>query len=73
MEQRIVDLLPKGTARATVIATELGLSQRTLTRQLAALGTKFNEILDGNRNDLALNFRRWTGKPQARGLWWTVA
>ena len=40
-------------ARATVIATELGLSQRTLTRQLAALGTKFNEILDGLRKDLA--------------------
>jgi AraC-like DNA-binding protein len=58
VEQRIVDLLPKGAARAKVIATDLGMSERTLTRQLAALGTSFNEMLDRLRNDLALRYIR---------------
>jgi AraC-like DNA-binding protein len=58
VEQRIVDLLPKGTARAKVIATDLGMSERTLTRKLAALGTSFNEMLDRLRNDLALKYLR---------------
>jgi AraC-like DNA-binding protein len=56
VERRIVDLLPKGAARATVIATELGFSQRTLTRQLAALRTSFNEVLDEIRKRLALKY-----------------
>jgi AraC-like DNA-binding protein len=58
VEQRIVDLLPKGDARARVIATELGISERTLTRQLAALGTSFNDVLDDLRHDLALKYIR---------------
>jgi AraC-like DNA-binding protein len=61
VEQRIVDLLPKGTARATVIATELGVSQRTLPRQLAALGTSFHEVLDQIRKQLALKYVSETG------------
>jgi AraC-like DNA-binding protein len=56
VEQRIVDLLPKGAAKAKVIATDLGISERTLTRQLAALGTSFNEMLDRLRNELALKY-----------------
>jgi AraC-like DNA-binding protein len=56
VEQRIIDLLPKGAARATLIATELGVSQQTLTRQLAALGTSFNEVLDQIRKQLALKY-----------------
>jgi AraC-like DNA-binding protein len=58
VEQRILDLLPKGAARAKVIATDLGISERTLTRQLAALGTTFNDLLDRLRNDLALKYIR---------------
>jgi len=58
VEQRIVDLLPKGDAGAKVIATDLGMSERTLTRQLAALGTSFNHVLDRLRNDLALKYVR---------------
>jgi AraC-like DNA-binding protein len=63
VEQRIIDLLPKGAARAKVIATDLGMSERTLTRRLAALGTTFNETLDRMRNDLALKYMRET-EPQ---------
>ena len=58
VERRIVDLLPKGTAKARVIATDLGISERTLTRQLAALGTSFNDVLDRLRSDLALKYVR---------------
>jgi AraC-like DNA-binding protein len=53
--------------RATVIATELGVSQRTLTRQLAALGTSFNEMLARIRNDLALKYVRETDLRLAQG------
>ena len=56
VERQIVDLLPKGEAKAKVIAVALGISERTLTRQLAALGTSFNEVLDGLRKRLALEF-----------------
>jgi AraC-like DNA-binding protein len=58
VEQRIVDLLPKGDARAKVIATDLGMSERTLTRQLAALGTSFNDVLERLRSDLGLKYIR---------------
>jgi AraC-like DNA-binding protein len=58
VERRIVDLLPKGTAKARVIATDLGISERTLTRQLAALGTSFDDVLDRLRSDLALKYVR---------------
>jgi hypothetical protein len=34
--------------------------KRTLTRQLASLGTSFNEMLDRLRNDLALKYIRET-------------
>jgi len=56
VERRIVDLLPKGSAKAKVIAAELGVSERTLARQLAALGTSFNELLDQIRKQLALKY-----------------
>ena len=56
VERRIMDLLPKGAAKAKVVATELGMSERTLTRQLAAAGTSFNEMLDGLRHQLALKY-----------------
>ena len=56
VERRIMDLLPTGGAKAKVIATDLGLSERTLTRQLAAADTSFNEMLDRLRHRLALKY-----------------
>jgi AraC-like DNA-binding protein len=56
VERQIVGRLPRGDAKAKVIAVELGISERTLTRQLAALGTSFNEVLDGLRKRLALEY-----------------
>jgi AraC-like DNA-binding protein len=56
VERRIIDLLPKGSAKAKVIAANLGVSERTLGRQLAALGTSFNDVLDQIRKQLALKY-----------------
>ena len=56
VERLVVDLLPKGTARAKVIATELGMSDRTFSRRLADEGTSFDEILDRLRHDLAQRY-----------------
>ena len=56
VERRIVELLPTGAAKAKVIASELGVSQRTLTRQLAAHGTSFNDVLERLRKQLALRY-----------------
>jgi AraC-like DNA-binding protein len=56
VERRIVDLLPKGAAKAKVIAADLGVSERTLARHLATLGTSFNDVLDRIRKQLALKY-----------------
>jgi AraC-like DNA-binding protein len=58
VERRIVQLLPTGAAKAEVIAAELGMSQRTLTRQLTAYGTNFNDVLERMRKQLALSYVR---------------
>ena len=38
------------------MATDLGLSERTLTRRLNDHGTSFAEIVDGLRHQLALRY-----------------
>jgi len=60
VERRIIDLLPKGAAKAKVIAADFGISERTLARHLAALGTSFNDVLDQIRKQLALKYVRET-------------
>ena len=56
VERLVVDLLPRGMARAKVIATELGMSDRTFSRRLAEEGTSFDDILDRLRHDLAQRY-----------------
>jgi len=56
VERLVVDRLPTGMARAKVIAAELGISDRTLSRRLAGEGTSFDEILDRLRHDLAQRY-----------------
>lgn len=58
LERCIIDLLPKGQAKAKVVATELGLSERTLVRNLAERGTSFSEVLSQLRHELALKYLR---------------
>lgn len=56
VERMIVELLPQGTAKAKVVASEMGMSERTLARRLADEETSFNEILDDLRQDMAVRY-----------------
>ena len=56
VENAIVPLLPQRKARAGEIARQLGVSQRTLARQLSQEGLTFSDILDGLRSDLAKRY-----------------
>jgi AraC-like DNA-binding protein len=51
-----MDLLPKGQAKAKIIAIDLGMSDRTFIRRISETGTSFNEILDELRQRLALKY-----------------
>ena len=56
VENEVVRLLPHGKARAGEIARRLGVSQRTLTRGLAAEGLTFSGVLESLRIDLARRY-----------------
>jgi AraC-like DNA-binding protein len=56
VENAVAPRLPHGKARAGVIATELGLSERTFARRLAEEGTTFSQLVDRLRLDLARRY-----------------
>jgi AraC-like DNA-binding protein len=56
VENAAAPLLPHGKARASEVARQLGLSQRTLARRLAADGLTFAGILDELKADLARRY-----------------
>jgi len=56
VENEIAGSLPHGKARAAIIATRLGMSQRTLARHLAEEGTSFTAMLGEIRRDLATRY-----------------
>ena len=56
LERHIVDLLPKGQAKAKIVAVEMGMSERSLVRKLAEMETSFSEILNRLRHELALRY-----------------
>jgi AraC-like DNA-binding protein len=53
---QLASLLPSGESRAAVVARQLGMSQRSLTRHLADEGTTFAEILEQLRRRLASRY-----------------
>jgi AraC-like DNA-binding protein len=53
---QLASLLPSGESRAAVVARQLGMSQRSLTRHLAEEGTNFGEILEQLRQRLAARY-----------------
>ena len=53
IKQTIVELLPSGRARAKLVASELGMTERTMHRRLADEGTSFTQIHERLRRDLA--------------------
>ena len=56
IENAIVPLLPHGEVRAAEIARQLGMSQRTFTRRLAAEDINFSSLMDQLRLDLAQRY-----------------
>jgi AraC-like DNA-binding protein len=56
VENATAALLPHGQARHDLVAAELGMSPRTLTRRLAAEGVSFAEILKEVREALAKRY-----------------
>lgn len=56
VERRIVELLPKGQARAKILAAEVGISERTFHRRLEQMGTSFADLVDRLRRDLARRY-----------------
>ena len=56
VENQLLSLLPSGRVRAAMVAQQLGMSARSLTRFLAQEGTTFGEILDRLRQRLALRY-----------------
>jgi len=53
---QLASLLPSGESRAAMVARQLGMSQRSLTRHLAEEGTTFAEILEQLRRRLASRY-----------------
>ena len=56
VENAIASLLPDGNARASEIARQCGLSQRTFVRRLASENVTFSEVLNNLRRDLATQY-----------------
>jgi AraC-like DNA-binding protein len=56
LERRIVELLPKGQARAKILAGEIGISERSLHRRLQEMGTSFADLIDRLRHELAMRY-----------------
>jgi AraC-like DNA-binding protein len=53
---QLASLLPRGESRAAIVAQQLGMSQRSLTRHLAEEGTTFAEVLEQLRRRLASRY-----------------
>ena len=56
VENAIAPLLPHGQARASTIAAEFGMSERTFARRLEDEGMTFSQLLDRLRLDLARRY-----------------
>lgn len=54
----LVELLPAGQATIEAASKQLGVSPRTLQRQLGEAGKSFRALLDATRTDLALHYLR---------------
>jgi AraC-like DNA-binding protein len=56
IENAVVPLLPHGKAKVDEVARRLGVSQRTLARQLSSEGLTFSEVLEKLRSNLANHY-----------------
>src|SRR5215510_12577613 len=69
VENAIAPLLPHGKASAPEIARRLGMSPRTLGRQLAPEGLNFSTVLDRLRADLARRYLQDGGLSISKIAW----
>jgi AraC-like DNA-binding protein len=53
VERVIADQLANGQAKLDVVASEVGMSSRSLSRRLSELGTSFNDLIEGLRKQIA--------------------
>jgi AraC-like DNA-binding protein len=56
VEDHLISLLPSGRAQASVVAEQLGMSDRSFRRRLLEEGVNFADVLDRLRNRLALRY-----------------
>jgi AraC-like DNA-binding protein len=56
IEHEVQKLLPQGKAQRENVAKKLAMSPRTLSRRLADEGTTYEEVVDGLRRSLALEY-----------------
>jgi AraC-like DNA-binding protein len=61
--------LPQGQASIEAVAKALGLSARTLSRNLATEGSAVTEIVDEVRHTLALQYLKEPNLPLAQIAW----
>lgn len=69
VENSISPLLPHGQARVAVVAKRLGMSERTLSRKLAAEGVTFAEILQQLKASLARRYLEEERLPISEIAW----
>ena len=69
VENAIAPLLPHASARTSIIAQALGMSERTLERRLAQEGTSFMEILQQLRSEMAVRYVDDPVVPISRIAW----
>ena len=63
IEHLIASRLTSGIPAAKFVASEMGMSERTLARRLAQLGVSFGQLVDRVRRDLAV---RYLSEPRVR-------
>ena len=56
VENEIVQLLPHGKAQVETVASNLGMSKRTLSRRLSEEGASYSTVLDELRRDLSMQY-----------------
>lgn len=69
VENTIAPLLPHADAQASIVARQLGLSERTFARRLAEEGLSFGEILDDFRREQAERYLEDRKLPISKIAW----
>jgi AraC-like DNA-binding protein len=61
VENEIVQLLPNGRVQVETVASNLGMSKRTLARRLSEEGMSYSSVLDELRRDLSVQYLKDNG------------